>query len=52
MVFITPMDVAIMMTLFKLGRITTAGESTPDSFVDCCGYAAIAGEMATNVPQE
>lgn len=51
-VFITPMDVAIMMSLFKLGRITTAGESTPDSFVDCCGYAAIAGEMATNVPQE
>lgn len=51
-VFITPADVAVMMALFKIGRITTAGEFTPDSFVDCCGYAAIAGEIATNVPQE
>lgn len=51
-ILLTPMDVAIMMALFKIGRITTAGEFVADSFVDCCGYAAIAGEMATNVPQE
>lgn len=51
-IYITPEDVAVMMALFKIGRITTAGEFTPDSFVDCCGYAAIAGEIATNVPQE
>ena len=52
MVFITPADVAVMMALFKIGRITTAGGFTPDSFVDCCGYAAIAGEIATGTPQE
>ena len=49
---ITPMDVATMMALFKIGRITTAGEFTADSYVDCAGYAAIAGEMATGVEQE
>lgn len=52
MVFITPTDVAVMMTLFKIGRITTAGEFTADSFVDLCGYAACAGELAAGLPQE
>ena len=51
-ILLTPMDVAIMMALFKIGRITTAGEFTEDSYVDCAGYAAIAGEMATDVEQE
>lgn len=51
-ILLTPMDVATMMVLFKIGRITTAGEFTSDSFVDCAGYAAIAGEMATGVEQE
>ena len=41
-----------MMALFKIGRITTAEEFTADSYVDCAGYAAIAGEMATGVEQE
>lgn len=51
-ILLTPMDVAIMMALFKIGRITTAEEFTADSYVDCAGYAAIAGEMATGVEQE
>ena len=51
-ILLTPMDVAIMMALFKIGRITTAGEFEADSYVDCAGYAAIAGEMATGVEQE
>lgn len=51
-ILLTPMDVATMMVLFKIGRITTAGEFAADSYVDCAGYAAIAGEMATGVEQE
>ena len=51
-ILMTPMDVAVMMALFKIGRITTAGEFTADSYVDCAGYAAIAGEMATDMEQE
>ena len=51
-ILLTPMDVAVMMALFKIGRITTAGEFKADSYVDCAGYASIAGEMATGVEQE
>ena len=51
-ILLTPMDVAVMMALFKIGRITTAGEFTADSYVDCAGHAAIAGEIATGVEQE
>lgn len=51
-ILLTPMDVATMMVLFKIGRITTAGEFAADSYVDCAGYAAIAGEMATGVERE
>ena len=51
-ILLTPMDVAIMMALFKIGRITTAGQFGADSYVDCCGYAAIAGEIATDIEQE
>lgn len=39
-------DVAIMMALFKIGRITT-GTGTDDSFVDTCGYLACAAECKT-----
>ena len=35
-------DVAIMMILLKVGRITEAG-ATEDTLVDICGYAALAG---------
>lgn len=33
-----------MMILFKMARITTAKKTSRDSYVDICGYAAIAGE--------
>lgn len=48
---ITAEDVALMMTLFKLARIKT-GVGTEDSFVDACGYLALAGEIVTEVHDE
>ena len=42
---IAPKDVAAMMALLKLARI--AAGSSPDSFIDLAGYAACAGEIAT-----
>ena len=38
-------DVAVMMTLFKIGRACTAFESKDDTFVDAIGYLACAGEI-------
>lgn len=44
---ILPVDVAMMMTLLKVARIRSApGAPTRDSFVDACGYAACAAEIA------
>ena len=43
MVF-TPVDVAMMMALLKIGRIKT-GSGSGDSFVDLAGYAACAAEV-------
>lgn len=43
-------DVAVMMALFKIGRITT-GAGTSDSFVDACGYLACAEECRTGREQ-
>lgn len=37
-------DVAAMMALFKLARVAT-GHDKADNFIDCCGYAACAGEL-------
>ena len=37
-------DVAIMMCLLKIARIKT-GMGTRDSYVDLCGYAALAEEI-------
>ena len=42
---VTPKDVAVMMALLKVARI--ANGNTPDSYVDLAGYAACAGEIAT-----
>jgi hypothetical protein len=40
-----PEDVAMMMALFKIGRI--AGNRThADNYVDLSGYAALAGEIS------
>lgn len=41
---ITAEDVAIMMCLFKIGRVVT-GAGTDDSYIDLAGYAACAGEL-------
>lgn len=43
---ITTKDVAMMMALLKVARIK-AGDKA-DSFVDLAGYAACAGEIATD----
>lgn len=43
---VTAQDVAMMMALLKIARIKT-GTGTADSFVDLAGYAACAGEIAT-----
>lgn len=42
---VTSVDVAMMMALLKIGRIST-GTATADSFVDLAGYAACGGELA------
>lgn len=42
----TAADVAIYMAAFKLIR-ASSNPSVRDSFVDAVGYAAIAGELAT-----
>ena len=44
---ITPKDVAVMMALLKVARAATG--NSPDTFVDLAGYAACAGEIATQV---
>ena len=47
----TPYDVSVMMSLVKYGRIIT-GEPKPDTYIDCCGYLAIAAELATETEQQ
>ena len=41
----TPHDVGIMLALLKIGRIAS-GQVKADNYVDLCGYAACAGEIA------
>lgn len=43
---ISAQDVAMMMVLFKTGRIKS-GTATEDSFIDIAGYAACGGEIAS-----
>lgn len=44
---LTGVDVAAMMVLMKVSR-SKGGSASPhlDNFIDICGYAALAGEMA------
>lgn len=42
-------DVAMMLALLKVARIKTGVKG--DSFVDLAGYAACAGEIATETPK-
>lgn len=44
-------DVAMMLALLKVARIKT-GRGTSDSFIDLAGYAACAGEIATQWTKE
>jgi Domain of unknown function (DUF6378) len=44
---LTGVDVAVMLMLMKVGRAAGNGEHV-DNFVDAAGYAACAGELATN----
>ena len=41
---VTALDVAVMMSLFKLARMK-GNPAHADNAVDACGYAAIAGEI-------
>lgn len=43
---ITPSDVAAMMILFKIGRLST-GAGSADTWIDIAGYAACGGEITT-----
>lgn len=43
---ITPVDVAAMMIMLKVGRIA-GGSLSQDNWVDIAGYAACGGEIAT-----
>ena len=45
-----PVDVALMMAKVKIARIMV-GEHNPDNYIDACGYLAIAGELASDVPR-
>jgi len=49
---ISPVDVAAMLVLMKVSR-SKGGSTIPhiDNFVDICGYAALAGEMASSGDQ-
>jgi hypothetical protein len=44
---VNPVDVGNMLALFKIAR-AKANPSHHDSFVDGCGYLALAGEIAAN----
>ena len=43
---LTPTDVAVMMMMLKIARVMH--EHKDDSYVDICGYAALAAEMSQN----
>ena len=48
---ITAHDVGIMLGLLKIGRIAS-GQANADNYIDLAGYAACAGELATEVSFE
>ena len=43
--FITVRDVAMMMVLMKVARTHGDGSKSKDTFIEICGYAALAGEI-------
>lgn len=47
---LTGYDVAILLSLMKMGRITTGAQANSykqDSYIDLCGYIALASDMVT-----
>lgn len=44
---IGPIDVALMMCLFKIARVKGSCYESKDSWIDLIGYAACGGEIAT-----
>lgn len=42
---VSPLDVALMMALLKIGR-TKAGSHNPDDYIDLIGYGCVAAELA------
>lgn len=42
---LTARDVALMMALFKVGRLETSGFDSYDSFIDLIGYSACAADI-------
>jgi hypothetical protein len=40
----SPKDVAVMMTLVKIARISS-GQAKPDNWIDGCGYLSIGCEL-------
>lgn len=44
LISISPVDVAMMMSLLKIARVSS-GNGTEDCYVDLAGYAACAGEI-------
>jgi len=44
--FLSPTDVAAMLALLKIARIST-GANKDDNWIDLAGYAACGGELST-----
>lgn len=52
---LTARDVALMMALFKVGRLETSSFDSYDSFIDLIGYSACAADIefpCTTIPSE
>ena len=45
---VTASDVAVMMTLLKLARLSS-NPYNPENWIDGCGYLACGGEIATEL---
>jgi hypothetical protein len=43
---ITAYQVALMMADLKIARLATSNRPHEDSFIDICGYAALAAELS------
>ena len=43
---VEPWHVALLMADLKIARLATTGRPNEDSFIDICGYAALAAELS------